>query len=139
MNKIRTYLSHPIRGLKNDNATQEDIDKNNDKAKFFGDILRLAFPNLDLHIPAEMESFVGRAYKLGIITEQQILTVDCNIIEDCDLVIFYDHQRGFSNGMKREKNYAKSNGILYTTVHSLNDETLFRIRNIMEITNGYKT
>jgi len=111
MRRIKAYLSHPIRGLKGANATVEDMEMNNYKAIYLGNILRAAFPNLDLHIPAEMEDFVSKAYHLNVIDESTILKVDCDIISDCDLVIFYNHQYRYSNGMQVEYNHARELGI----------------------------
>lgn len=130
--KVKCYLSHPIRGKNGANTTTEDMDKNNDKAKFIGNVFRLAFPDLDLHIPAEMEEFVNRAYNLKHINEPQILDVDCHIISDCDFVIYYDHQGGFSNGMKTERNHAKVVSVPGITITSLSDETLFRIGSVIK-------
>jgi len=130
--KVKAYLSHPIRGKNGVNVTAEGMNKNNDKAKFIGNIFRLAFPELDLHIPAEMEEFVGRAYRLQYINESQILDVDCHIIDSCDFVIYYDHQGGFSMGMKKEVNHAKAIGVPGITITSLSDETLFRIESVIK-------
>jgi len=130
--KVKAYLSHPIMGIKGKESTEEDIDKNNNKAVFFGKTLRFAFPELDLHVPADMEAFVHRAYKLKHLSINQILDVDCHIIYDCDFVIYYDHQRGFSDGMKTEEKFAKTVNIPGITVTSLSDETLFRIESVIK-------
>lgn len=124
MKTVKAYLSHPIRGLKGANATKLDMEINNYKAIFLANILRTAFPCLELHVPAEMEEFVDRAYDLKIIDEKGILAVDCEIVKDSDFVIFYNHCYSLSNGMNVELKCAEENDIPFTMVYSLSDHAL---------------
>lgn len=112
MIKIKFYLSHPIRGSKGKDATPTDMQKNNEVAIEIANYLRKHLTVLiDIHVPAEMEEFVLIAYYLGILTEQQILAVDCKIIEGCDAVILYAPEDIISGGCKIELDYATKHGI----------------------------
>jgi hypothetical protein len=94
---IKAYMSHPIRGALKDKATQHDMECNCNAAMEIAERIRLYmsvnYPKADfnLYVPAEHESFVSRAYRYGMLTVQQILHIDCKIIEeDCsDLLLIY--------------------------------------------------
>ena len=123
----KAYLSHPIMGKQSRDATEEYIEVNNAKAAFTGHLIRAALPELDLHVPSDMEAFVHRAYKLGHMTIDQILDVDCNIITECDVLLVYDHEFHTSSGMQREIDHANSLGIPIVVFNSFNDEVLLDI------------
>ena len=109
---MKIYLSHPIRGIKGNTATEADMQKNCYRARMLAYIIRrFIIPPPDIYCPAESEPFIGRAYKSGILTEKQILDIDCEIIKDCDLLIIYNPERGLSNGMKVEFEAAKKSGV----------------------------
>lgn len=68
---------------------------------------------LDIYVPGgATETFVSRAYKTGILTVDQILDVDCQIIRDADAVILFDPEFGtkgcetLSHGCQAEWDYA---------------------------------
>lgn len=90
---INIYLSHPIRGPLKDKATQEDMDRNCEIARRLGAQLRgaMEFIDVDIYVPADYEEFVGRAYRNGIISVENILRIDCMIIREKynDLVLIY--------------------------------------------------
>ncbi len=86
---MRVYLSHSIRGPKGKDATNTDMKENCDRAILVGEFIRGCIPDLDIYIPAEHENFVGLAYQLKYLTEEQILNVDCKIIDTCDIVIVF--------------------------------------------------
>ena len=110
--KIKFYLSHPIRGSKGKDATAEDMQKNNDVAIAIANYLRENITtHISIHVPAEMEEFVLTAYYLGVLTEGQILAVDCKIIEGCDAVILYAPEGIIGGGCKIELDYATKHGI----------------------------
>ena len=48
-------------------------------------------PKCRLYVPADHEVFIHNAYKSGFITKDNIECINCNIIENCDLVILYGH------------------------------------------------
>ena len=109
---MKFYLSHPIRGSKGKDATTEDMRKNNDAAIVVANYLRKNITtHISIHVPAEMEEFVLTAYYLGVLTEQQILAVDCKIIESCDAVIIYAPEEIIGGGCKIELDYAIEHNI----------------------------
>lgn len=110
--KIKFYLSHPIRGKKGKDATADDMQRNNEAAIIVADYLREFITTcIDIHVPAEMEEFVLTAYDMGVLTEQQILAVDCKIIEKCDAVMIYAPEDNIGGGCKVELEYAIKQGI----------------------------
>jgi hypothetical protein len=85
---LKGYMSHPIRGPLKDKATPEQIRANCDMAKEVAMRIRYYMDfnhpdiDLDLYVPAEHESFVLRAFRNDMLTVQQILHIDCQIIEE---------------------------------------------------------
>lgn len=109
---MKFYLSHPIRGKKGKDATADDMRKNNEAAIAVADYLRGNLTtSVSIHVPAEMEEFVLTAYYLEILTEEQILAVDCKIIENYDAVIIYAPEAIISGGCKIELEHAIKQGI----------------------------
>lgn len=105
--KVTAYLSHPIRGKKGGDATIEDIKLNCKKAIEFANRLRKDIPELDLYVPAEHElPPVGYILRKGYMTVDQILDVDCEVLEERDLLIVYGSVGGRSSGMLKEINHA---------------------------------
>jgi len=104
---MRFYLSHPIRGEKGDKATSAEIVENNRAAKVVADYIRGNItPKIDVHVPAEMETFVHLAYRMKVLNEKQILDVDCKIIDGCDAVLVYAPFGNVVSGCKVELDYA---------------------------------
>lgn len=110
MNKIKVYISHSIRGIKAQDATHEDMVANNQRAIEFGTLLKLKFPSVDFYVPGDHDEFVIIAYEQDLITEEQILDIDCMVIESRDIVLNYIHDQYISNGMLRENMYAQAAG-----------------------------
>ena len=87
---MKFYLSHPIAGKAGKKTTETEIATNCQIAIVIADYIRTHItPNIDIHVPAEMETFVHLAYLMDILTMEQILAVDCKIIESCDAVLIY--------------------------------------------------
>jgi hypothetical protein len=103
---LRVYLSHCIRGKEGADATEESMRRNCDAAKAYAAQLRQAVPGLDLYVPAEHETFVHLAFERALLTEQEILAVDCAIIDGCDAVVFYNQDGYLSPGMKIEEEHS---------------------------------
>lgn len=125
---IKCYLSHQIRGEKDDKATKEDMDANNAEAIKVGSFIRDYFwrginPYVDIYIPAEHEDVILYLYEKGYITEKQILEADCNVIKQCDLLLVYKNHT-LSKGMTTEVNFAAENGIDIFYFSDLEDSTL---------------
>jgi len=123
---MKFYLSHPIRGSKGADATADDMRKNNEAAITVANHLRKNITtSIDIHVPAEMEEFVLTAYYLGILTEKQILAVDCKIIDTCDAVIIYTSEGIIGGGCKIELDHAIKQNI--PVFISNNAETLLNM------------
>ena len=48
------------------------------------------FPKFRLYVPAEHEVFINSAYKSDFLTKEQIGSINCKIIEKCNLLILFD-------------------------------------------------
>lgn len=86
---MRFYLSHSIRGIHGANATPTQMKQNCEKAILIANVLRATFPSIEIYCPAEHEDFVGIAYHSGMLTEKQVLEIDCRIIDTCEGTIIY--------------------------------------------------
>lgn len=87
---MQFYLSHKIRGSFGENATNIEQKKNCEEAVKIGEQIRKALPTIKLYIPGEgTEQFVHIAYKKGYLNIEQILDVDCAIINNSEGVLFY--------------------------------------------------
>jgi len=109
-NKIRIYVSHPIRGIKGADATKEDMQANNKLAISFGKFLQAQFPHVDFYVPAVHDEFVMIGYDESIFNEDDILHIDCKIVDTCDAVVAYIPERHISNGMLVEITHANMTG-----------------------------
>jgi hypothetical protein len=117
--KLRVYFSHAIRGQVGVGASHGTQNTNCQAAqKMAANVLQLLFrerPDIevDFYIPADHEDFVQIAYDEKIISEENILKIDCMIIKDrCDATIVYvpswDKLQG---GRKVEWKYAIENDL----------------------------
>lgn len=128
--KIRVYLSHPIRGSKVDDATKEEQMSNSERAKLCANELRKAFPELEIYCPGDAEDFVHLAYSSGMLTDTQILDIDCKILDGRDCVFAYAFDA--SRGMKIETDHADAYGIPVLTFEKLDNNVLRRIRTFVD-------
>lgn len=110
MSEITAYFSHPIRGEKGEAATQAEIEANCQRAvKVASSIFldcNLIGINIEIYCPGRHDEFVQIAYRQGILTEDQILDIDCEILSRRDLLLAYAPNGLISNGMRREINHA---------------------------------
>lgn len=49
----------------------------------------IPFPKCRLYVPADHEVFIHCAYKSGFLTKEQIVNINCKIIESCNLLISF--------------------------------------------------
>lgn len=75
---------------------------NNDRAISFGELICHEFPNIYWYIPGEHDEFVLIAYKNKLLTEEQILSIDCEIIDTCNFMLVFSPDDYISRGMKVE-------------------------------------
>ena len=106
MSKIRTYVTHSIRGKFGKDATLEQMEANNQKAIDFGVVLREEFPTIDFYIPGDHDEFVTIAYTKGYLNEKTILEVDCNIVSKCNFLTVFSPDDYISRGMQIEIDHA---------------------------------
>ena len=131
--KIKVYLSHPIRGVLREKATEETMKASNQKAIAWGRELWGEFGSqLDLYVPGEHDEFVLIAYLAGCLTEENILDVDCVIVSRCEAVIVANWEGSYSGGMKIEVDYALEHGIRVFTLNGLDTVNLERLRVFLE-------
>ena len=124
--KIKVYVSHPIRGAKGKDATDEDMRTNNRLAFKFGEALQAEFPHVEFYVPAAHDEFVMIGYDEGILNESQILFIDCKIIDTCQVVLAYIPERHVSNGMFIETSHAVMTGKRVLLVDDNNAVNIFR-------------
>jgi len=115
MKNIKVYLSHSIRGKYGPKATDEQMKANCQRAINFVEMLRETCPFLQIHCPAEMEGFVATAYKMKVLSERQILNVDCEIVRQSDFLLVYSPDNVISKGMQVEIDFARKHKI--TTIY----------------------
>lgn len=88
MSILRVYLSHSMRGTAGPDASLEIQSANCERIKMVAMTLRYELgSSVEIYVPAENETFIQIAYKLGLLTVDQILEVDCKIIDKMDMVI----------------------------------------------------
>ena len=105
--KTRAYMCHSIRGRKGVDATEAEMNANNNKAIEAGERLRWEHPELDVYVPGDHDEFIMIGYKNGVLTETEILDIDCGIVERRDVIIMYTEDGYLSRGMITEVEYAK--------------------------------
>lgn len=108
---LKIYVSHSIRGKFGADATVGQMRTNCQKAVNFGKLLRTIFPGINWYIPADHDEFVTLAFTKGYLNEDQILDVDCDIIDTCQGLLAYIPDDFISKGMGIEINYASSTDI----------------------------
>lgn len=100
--KYTGYFSHHIRGKHGVHATDEDMQHNCDEASRVAHIIQDRLGDLDLHVPADHDEFVCIAYRNGKLTEDDILEIDCAIIQQRQMMIAYSYEGHTSRGMQTE-------------------------------------
>jgi len=109
--KIRAYCSHAIRGHAGDKCPEEQRDFNKAKAIEWGKKLWLYFGSqLELYIPGANDDWAVVGLEKGYLTIDQVLDIDCSIVEGCDVLLIMDWE-GISGGMGREIDAANKSGI----------------------------
>jgi len=104
---MKLYMGHPIAGLAGNKATETEIAANCEAAITVANYIREHITaSIDIHVPAEMENFVHLAYLMGILNIEQILAVDCKIIESCDALLIYTPYNIVVGGCKIELDHA---------------------------------
>jgi hypothetical protein len=132
MSEITAYFSHTIRGRKGVAATPEDMDANCARAQKVADWLREKVPGLKLYVPAEHEDFVQIAYLEKMLTEEQILIIDCKILQRMDFHIVLEEDGWRGGGIGVEIDAAKEANMPIFTITEMDDITVELLNNMIE-------
>lgn len=132
MNKVTAYFSHSIRGIAGKDATDDIVEKNCAIAKEVAAWIREKVPKLNLYVPAEHEDFVGICWRQKYLTENQILEVDCKILEKLDFHIVYEVDGWLGGGIGIEIEHAQKVGKFIFYVQSLDEVTAAALRVIVK-------
>jgi hypothetical protein len=97
------YVSHPIRGSNN------DFDGNCRKANAAAEKLNRVFPEVNWYVPSEHDLVLQILWRDKIITEDNILTADLEILRNCHGWCFLHWDE--SSGSMLEWNQAKKVGL----------------------------
>lgn len=128
--KIKVYLSHPIRGSKVDDATKAEQMSNSDRARLAAVEIRKRFPDLDIYCPGDAEKFVHLTYDGKLLTDAQILDIDCQILRECDCVFAYAFDA--SRGMAVEIEDAQKHQIPIMVFKNLDESVFKQIRSFVD-------
>ena len=109
--RIEAYMCHHIRGPMGDKSTRKERDDNRADAVAVRKAVELTFPGLKVYCPGENDVWGEVAYVRRILTIQQILEIDCAIIDTMDCMLVYDKYGIPSNGMSTEINHCRDNAI----------------------------
>lgn len=133
MKICKIYIAHAITGKKGIKATDEDMEYNNNLAILVADKLRRKFDGkIDLYCPAEHDEFVALAWRKEYLTIQQILSVDCSILSQRDLLLVYNKDDFISRGMKTEIEYADG---INLPIHYFSDVSSKSVKEIEQAIN----
>jgi len=91
-----------------------------EKMDYVDCIKKIPFPKSYLYVPADHELFIHRAYKDGLLTKEQISSINCKIIKECNLLILFGGYRpSATSSMLEELEYAKQEGVPVYTMPDL--------------------
>lgn len=117
----RAYFSHSIRGRLGTDATPESMKANNGRAHEAAVLVRCVFPEISLYVPGEHDILISILYQDGRLKEEDILWGDCQIINDCDILLVWSPDQYISTGMGIEIEFAKAHGIPVYIIHDVEE------------------
>lgn len=131
--KVKAYFSHTIRGPDGSAATEEDARRNCKEAVEVAKWLRESIPELEIYVPGEHEfPPVGILLHKGYITVEQILEVDCMIIDEQDLLVVLVKDGWMGGGIGIEMAHAKKNAKPIFLVEKRDELTLERLGRVVK-------
>lgn len=68
-------------------------------------------PKSYLYVPADHELFIHRAYQDKLLTKEQITSINCKIIEECNLLINFGNGAAVGDNLAKELQYAQQEKI----------------------------
>ena len=84
-------------------------------------------PKSYLYVPADHELFIHRAYKDSLLTKEQITSVNCKIIDECDLLINFGNGAAVGDNLVSELKYAQQKKI---PIYSMPDLSPYAIQSL---------
>lgn len=132
MNHVTAYFSHTIRGKKGKDATKADMERNCAAAIKAAEWIRENVPEIELYVPAEHEDFVYIAYTEKLLTEKQILDIDCKILEQRDFHIVLEVDGWLGGGIAIEIDAAKKHNMAIFYLCELNGMTAVLLRQMVK-------
>jgi len=81
-------------------------------------------PKCNIYIPAEHEVFIHCAYTNEFLSEEQITTVNCEIIDNCDLFVLFGGFKPTDNVAIQEAIYARNKGVAVYTMPDLSPDAI---------------
>ena len=90
-------------------------------------------PKSYLYVPADHELFIHRAYKDGLITKEQISSINCKIIEECNLLINFGNGAAVGGNLGSELKYAQQKKIAIYSMPDLGPTAIQALRFAIEI------
>lgn len=82
-------------------------------------------PKSYLYVPADHELFIHRAYKDGMLTKEQVSSINCKIIEECNLLICFGNN---VDNLVEEIRFAKEQGIAIYSMPDLSPIAIDALR-----------
>ena len=85
-------------------------------------------PKSYLYVPADHELFVHRAYKDNLLTKEQITSINCKIIEECNLLINFGNGLAVGSNLPKELSYAQQEKIPVYSMPDLSPHAIQSLR-----------
>ena len=76
-------------------------------------------PKCNIYVPAEHEMFIHCAYTNGLLSDEQIIAINCEIINNCDLLILFGGFKSKDNAAIQEAVYARERDVAVYTMPDL--------------------
>ena len=91
MEKVKGYFLAAYRGIQGDDATEDEISANIERALEVGYAIKQSFPDvLDLYIPHLNQEIAFGLWQDGLVTSDDIVRQCCKIIKARQLAIVYE-------------------------------------------------
>ena len=124
---MKIYFAAAYRGALGDNTTDEIIAQNVRRATEIGDKLQELFPDIDVFIPHK-ELIGNTAWKIGLLTSEDIVNICCEIVSRCDLIVAL---KPISPGMALEIEMASELAIPVIYINALDASAVFHITKLI--------
>ena len=85
-------------------------------------------PKSYLYVPADHELFIHRAYKDKLLTKEQISSINCKIIEECNLLINFGSVAAVGGNLAVELKYAQQEKVAIYSMPDLSPMAIQSLR-----------